>query len=331
MAFTIGARASDGNRVRSVSGAAHFQARPRLDAQGGQRPLRHRRASQAGRVRRWSSRRWRWRWCCWSGAALLIRTFVGLRSVESGLRRAERAHVPDVAGGLVVFDARQAVANLTTQVVRRVEAVPGVEAAASTVVLPVEAGIDLPFTIRRQAADAGRPVQRRRAVAVDLAALLPTCSRFRCCAGACSRTATPANAARVVVINEAMAKKYWPKEDPIGQVIVIGKGLGPQFEEPPRQIVGIVGNVRESGLQNANVGVMYVPQSQMTEGLTALANNVLPLSWAVARPRDPMSMRVAIEREVRAVDGHDAGVAAADDGAGAVGGASRGRTSTWCC
>jgi len=110
-------------------------------------------------------------------------------------------------------------------------------------------------------------------------------------------------AERVVVINEAMARKYWPKEDPIGQQILIGKGLGPQFEEPPRQIVGIVGNVRENGLQNANVGVIYVPQAQMTEGLTALANNVLPLSWAVRTAADPMSMRVAIEREVRAVDG----------------------------
>ena len=94
-------------------------------------------------------------------------------------------------------------------------------------------------------------------------------------------------AARVVIINDAMAKKYWPKEDAIGQQIVIGKGLGPQFEEPPRQIVGIVGNVRENGLSNADVGVMYVPQSQMTEGLTALANSVIPLSWAVRTATDP--------------------------------------------
>src|SRR5205814_2745285 len=95
---------------------------------------------------------------------------------------------------------------------------------------------------------------------------------------------------RVVVINDAMAKKYWPQEDPLGQLIVIGKGLGPQFEEPPRQVVGIVGSVRENGLSKADVGVMYVPQAQMTEGLTALANNVIPLSWAVRTAADPMSM-----------------------------------------
>jgi predicted lysophospholipase L1 biosynthesis ABC-type transport system permease subunit len=100
-----------------------------------------------------------------------------------------------------------------------------------------------------------------------------------------------------------MAKKYWPKEDALGQTIVIGKGLGPQFEEPPRQIVGIVGNVRENGLGNAGVGVMYVPQSQMTEGLTALANSVIPLSWCVRTAADPSSLRVAIGRELHAVDG----------------------------
>ena len=109
--------------------------------------------------------------------------------------------------------------------------------------------------------------------------------------------------ARVVIVNDAMAKKYWPKEDALGQMIVIGKGLGPQFEEPPRQIVGIAGNVRENGLGSAGVGVMYVPQSQMTEGLTALANSVLPLSWCIRTATDPSSLRVAIERELHGVDG----------------------------
>jgi predicted permease len=109
--------------------------------------------------------------------------------------------------------------------------------------------------------------------------------------------------ARVVIINDAMAKKYWPKQDALGQMIVIGKGLGPQFEEPPRQIVGIAGNVRENGLGNAGVGVMYVPQSQMTEGLTALANSVIPLSWSVRTSADPSSLRAAVERELHGVDG----------------------------
>jgi hypothetical protein len=107
----------------------------------------------------------------------------------------------------------------------------------------------------------------------------------------------------VVIINEAMVRKYWKKEDPLGKVIVIGKGLGPQFEEPPRQIVGIAANARETGLSKEEPPVMYVPQSQMTDGLTTLANNVIPLVWAVRTAGSPMTLRSAIEGEFRAVDG----------------------------
>jgi len=99
-----------------------------------------------------------------------------------------------------------------------------------------------------------------------------------------------------------MAKKYWPKQDPIGQVIVIGKGLGPDFDDSPRQVVGIVGTVRETGLQDANPGVMYIPQSQVPQGITTLANQVIPLSWVVRTAMAPMSLRAAVEAEFRAVD-----------------------------
>ena len=111
------------------------------------------------------------------------------------------------------------------------------------------------------------------------------------------------HSAHIVIINDAMARKYWPKEDPVGQVITIGKGLGPQFDDPPRQIVGVVGSVRETGLREAEVGVMYIPQSQVPEGLTTLANSVIPLSWAVRTRLDPMILRVAVEREFHALDG----------------------------
>jgi len=111
------------------------------------------------------------------------------------------------------------------------------------------------------------------------------------------------NSARVAIINAAMAKKYWPKDDPIGQIIVIGKGMGPQFEDPPRQIVGIVGSVRENGLKNEGVGVMYIPQSQVPEGITTLANSVIPLSWSIRTAAEPLSQRMAVERALHLVDG----------------------------
>jgi predicted lysophospholipase L1 biosynthesis ABC-type transport system permease subunit len=106
-----------------------------------------------------------------------------------------------------------------------------------------------------------------------------------------------------VIINQAMVKKYWKGQDPVGQVIAIGRGLGPQFEDPPRQVVGIVGTVRETGLDAVNQGVMYIPQSQVAEGITKLASGLLPLSWAIRSAGDPLALRAAAEREFRAVDG----------------------------
>jgi hypothetical protein len=80
----------------------------------------------------------------------------------------------------------------------------------------------------------------------------------------------------VVIVSEAVVKRFWPGQDPIGQRITIGKGLGPQFDDPTRQIVGIVGDVRENGLDNPAPEVFYVPLGQVPEGLTQLANGVLP-------------------------------------------------------
>ena len=62
-----------------------------------------------------------------------------------------------------------------------------------------------------------------------------------------------------------MSKNSGAKRIPVGQVITIGKGLRLQFEDPPRLIVGIAGNVRESGLANQE-SVMYISQSQVPEG-----------------------------------------------------------------
>jgi predicted lysophospholipase L1 biosynthesis ABC-type transport system permease subunit len=100
-----------------------------------------------------------------------------------------------------------------------------------------------------------------------------------------------------------MAKKYWKDQDPLGQQIIIGKGLGPQFEEGPRQIVGIVGTVRENKLSEKEPGVMYVPASQVLDSVTQLVNGVIPLSWAVRVSGDPAGVRSAVERELRSVDG----------------------------
>jgi predicted permease len=234
-------------------------------------------------------------------AALLIRTFAGLQSVDPGFNPHNLLTLEtSLAGGS--YDSTLKVDNFVRQVVQRVEAVPGVQAAASAIVLPLSGnGVDLPFNIAGRAPSKGqyegdeywRSVSAHYFRAFQIPLLR----------GRVFGETDSGNASRVVVINQVMAKKYWKDQDPIGQIIVIGKGLGPQFEDPPRQVIGVVGSVRENNLGETDSGVMYVPQSQVPEGLTKLANGVLPLSWAIRVSSDPLALRPSVERELNATDG----------------------------
>jgi predicted lysophospholipase L1 biosynthesis ABC-type transport system permease subunit len=100
-----------------------------------------------------------------------------------------------------------------------------------------------------------------------------------------------------------MAKKYWPKEDPIGARITIARGLGPEFEDATRVIVGVVGSVREGGLSQPPAPVMYVPVGQVSDALTRFGNKLIPASWVIRTEADPMGLAPAVRREIQAVEG----------------------------
>jgi predicted permease len=234
------------------------------------------------------------------GAALLIRTFVGLSTVKPGF---DPHHVltlqTSMGGGNYATTAK--VNDLVVNVCRRIESLPGVDAAASSVVLPLTDAIDLPFNIVGKPpakADQYNGDEQWRSVSEHYFQVF----RIPVLRGRTFRQTDSVGAPKVVVINDAMARQYWPKQDPLGQVIIIGQGIGPQFADPPRQIVGVVANVRETGLDGGEVGVMYIPQSQVPEGITTLVAQVIPLSWEVRTVADPLQMRMPIEKQFGAVD-----------------------------
>jgi len=234
------------------------------------------------------------------GSALLIRTFAGLRSVNPGLNP-HNVLIFETSMGSEAYDSTAKVDNFVRQVTQRIEATPGVEAGAAAAMLPMSGeNADLPFNIVGHPpakGDYNGDEEWRSVSAHYFRALGIPVIR-----GRVFTDADLGNSAPVVVINQSMAKKYWKDRDPVGQAIVIGKGLGPQFEEAARQIVGVVGDVHETGLDQADVGVMYVPQGQVAEGLGKLLNGIIPLGWAVRTAGDPFAVRAAVEREVRGVD-----------------------------
>jgi predicted lysophospholipase L1 biosynthesis ABC-type transport system permease subunit len=100
-----------------------------------------------------------------------------------------------------------------------------------------------------------------------------------------------------------MAKKYWPKEDPLGQQIIIGKGVGPEFEEPPRQIIGIVSDIHSGGLNRDPDPQMTVPQAQVTDGMTALNARIGPVIWLVRTHTEPHQFISAVSEQLRQASG----------------------------
>ena len=109
--------------------------------------------------------------------------------------------------------------------------------------------------------------------------------------------------ARVVLINQAMAKRFWPKADPLSDKIWIGKGIMTELAaETPRQIIGIVGDVR-GGLDNDPGPTMYVPNAQVPDALNALNVRLTPLKWVVRTRVNPFTLSSAIQEQLRQASG----------------------------
>jgi hypothetical protein len=98
----------------------------------------------------------------------------------------------------------------------------------------------------------------------------------------------------VVVINEAMAKRYWKSADPIGQRLIIGMGMGPDFVQAPREIIGIVADARDGGLNHDPFPATFVPLAQVRDSYMELNNRFMPLSGVVRTKVAPFSVSAHI-------------------------------------
>lgn len=234
------------------------------------------------------------------GAALLIRTYVALRNVNPGF---DPHHVLTMEMSLSGdrYQKTAGVAQLIRDARERLNAIPGVEASASSCCIPLEGGFGLPFNV------VGRPTGKSPYTggAGWMSASPGYFSVFKIpiLQGRDFSIRDTTGAAGVVIINQTMAKQYWPKGSPIGQQIIIGKGVGPEFEEPARQIIGVVGDIRDGGLNRKPRPLMIVPQAQVPDGMTALNARIGPIAWLVRTHGDPHQYISAITEQLRQASG----------------------------
>ncbi|MHB1938748.1 MAG: ADOP family duplicated permease [Acidobacteriaceae bacterium] len=234
------------------------------------------------------------------GAALLVRTFIALRSVDPGFDSRKVLTMQMSLTG-ARFEKTAGVAQLVRDGRERMNALPGVVASAATCCLPLEGGFGLPFDV------VGRPLGNAPSTGVagwmNVSPDYFKVFKIPILRGRDFTQRDDLSAPGVVLINEAMAKRFWAKEDPVGQQIVIGKGVGPEFEEPPRQIIGIVGDVRDGGLNREPRPEMIVPQAQVRDGVTALNARILPVSWLLRTRTDPHQLASAVANQLKQASG----------------------------
>jgi len=227
------------------------------------------------------------------GAGLLIRTFSALHSVDPGFD-AHNVLTMDTALTGERYDHTAGVDLMTREALDRIQAIPGVEAAAATSYLPLEGGLGLGFIIEGRPLTNG-PVHGGCAWNYVTSGFFDV-FKLPLVRGRFFTRRDDASAPPVVVINQAMAKRYWKSDNPIGHRLIIGSGMGPDFVQPPREIIGIVGDARDGGLNNDPFPATFIPLAQVGDSYMKLNNRFMPLSWVVRTKVAPFSLSEPIQK-----------------------------------
>jgi putative ABC transport system permease protein len=237
------------------------------------------------------------------GACLLVKSLAGLQSTKPGFA-IENVLTMKMALPEVRYGNGTALAQLEERVHDRLAALPGVRGAALAHTLPLGLGSDLTFTIEGRyvpGTQTGvgeaefRPVGRGYFNALEI-----PLRRGRLFDARDRRGTLP-----VAIINEAAARQIWPGEDPIGQRITVGLPAIPDLADPsPREIIGVVGDVREAGLGRSLPPILYVPVPQLNEAYAALGVRLLPFSVVVRGEASAASLTRSVQQAIWSIDPH---------------------------
>lgn len=198
-----------------------------------------------------------------AGAGLLGRSFYRLLHVPLGFN-ASHLVTTNVAVSGSGYETSAQIIELYREVLRRATSLPGVESAGVTSRLPVQCNCNTDGIriVGRPYHGEHNEVDERHVSANYLSTLKATLIR-----GRFFTEADDASRPGVAVINEALARKYFPGQDPIGQSIANDEGGRPSVW----QIVGIVDDVREGPLDADIAPTEYFPMNQIGEHSFTLA------------------------------------------------------------
>jgi len=228
------------------------------------------------------------------GAALLIRTFQAVQSVEPGFR-AENVLALDIGPPQSAYPETAARVAYFRQVLERVETLPGVRSAAVVSHFLLEGSGGGGFEIEgRDPAAAGPKLD------AEFRSMSPAYIETLGILLLEGRSFAPQDAAgseTVAIINSTMARRFWPNENALGKRL---RRRGPT-ERPWLTVVGIVGDVKHQGLTREPYAEVYVPYLQPSWGGQE-GPFPFPRQLVVRGAADPRSLVPALREQVWAVD-----------------------------
>jgi predicted permease len=217
------------------------------------------------------------------GAGLLVNTVIRLQSVDLGIQPANalQMHLTAPAGNAVGFFG---------EVLDRVQALPGVRAAGIGNILLPNAGV-FKKSFRLPGMTPGS--YRLEASSTTVSAGYFNAIGTSLLQGRVFETSDPVNAKPVVLVSESLARKYWPDGKALGKTIV----LPFRRSEMEYEIIGVVENVRSSGLRQQPDDHIYEPYTQGAPRGTTLV---------VRTEGSPSAMLAPLKEAIRTIDNEQA-------------------------
>ena len=222
-------------------------------------------------------------------AGLLIKSFVRLQNVNPGFNP-QGIVTMELSLPVAKYARGKPVIDFYAEVLRRVKTLPGVQQAALTSILPLSGtNSDSSFHIegRNEKQSGIHPDEEIRSVTSDYFRVLET----PLVKGRFFTEADTTDAPGVLIINQAMAKKYWPGED------AVGKRINFDDSDPAKikwiTVAGVVADIHHSGLDVEAKPEYYIPHPQLSYRGMILA---------VRSSLDPSALLRSIRNEVRALD-----------------------------
>ena len=227
-----------------------------------------------------------------TGAGLMLRSLHSLVAVNPGF---DPSHLltMHVALSETTYESAAKQSTFVDQALHKIAAVPGVKGATAATWLPFgwEAWLDAIYVPGQPTTDSERlPQIHYDIVSPGFFHAL----RIPLVEGRYFLESDDANAPRVAIINQAMARRFWPNDDPVNKSFTQGRAINhPKL----LTVVGVVGDTKIEGLDEQNTPQFYLPFAQDPHGY---------LTFAIRTAGDPLALAEVIRKDLATIDRNQA-------------------------